>query len=66
VKTAEEERAAIVAYLRETEAIHKNWAKFYGTTKGKHDFHAEACKYAAEAIENGAHLVPHNGERPPA
>jgi|688.fasta_scaffold06132_14 hypothetical protein len=62
---AEQERAAIVAYLRETEIIHKSWAKFYGTTKGKHDWHAEACKYAADAIQNGAHLVPHSGESPP-
>ena len=63
---AEKERAAIVSYLRETEIIHKNWAKFYGTTKGKHDWHAEACKYAADAIEGKAHLAPHSGECPPA
>ena len=65
MNTAEQERAAIVHYLRETEIIHKNWAKFYGTTKGKHDWHAEACKCAADAIQSGAHLVPHSGEHPP-
>lgn len=54
--TDEQERAAVVAWLRETEAIHLRWAKSRGTTRGDHNHHANACRWAAEAIERGEHL----------
>lgn len=54
--SAEEERAAVVAWLRETEAIHLRRAKSRGTTRGEHNHHANACRWAAEAIELGEHL----------
>jgi hypothetical protein len=66
MNAAEQERAAIVAYLRECQANMKGWAEHYGTTKGKYNFHEQSCRYAADAIEEGEHLVPFNGIRPPA
>jgi hypothetical protein len=64
MNTAEQERAAVIAYMRRCQIAHKRWAAFYGTTKGKHDFHAQACHYFAEAISEGAHLIPYDGEEP--
>jgi len=55
--TAEEERAAVVAYLRKCEAIHLRWARSRGTTRGERNYHAAACRYAANAIEAGEHLL---------
>ena len=66
MSSAEQERAAIVAYLRECQANMKSWAEHYGTTKGKYNFHEQSCRYAADAIEEGAHLIPFNGIRVPA
>lgn len=54
---AEAERAAVVAYLRETAEIHLRWARTRGTTRGEHNHHANACRWAAEAIEMGEHLA---------
>jgi len=55
MNTAEQERAAIVAYLRRCQAIHERWSKSKSTSRGAHNYHAQACKYTADAIENGEH-----------
>lgn len=50
------ERNAIVAYLRECEAIHQsNLRDGKNKTASKH--HADACHFAADAIERGEHLI---------
>jgi hypothetical protein len=56
MNTAEQERAAIVAYLRKCQETMKDLAEHYGTTKGKYNFHEQSCRYAADAIEEGEHL----------
>ena len=61
--TPDKERAAIVAYLRECQAIHERWARSKGTSRGAHNHHADACKYAANAIEKGDHWLTEDLER---
>lgn len=53
-QAALDERAAIVVYLRECEAIHQtNLRDGIDKTASKH--HANACHYAARAIEEAEH-----------
>lgn len=49
------EREAIVQYLRECQAIHESRLES-GKHKTASKHHADACKYAAIAIERGDHL----------
>lgn len=53
----DKERAAVVAYLRELQKHHERWARSNGTSRGMHNYHADACKYAADRIEKGAHWM---------
>ena len=53
---AERERAAVVAYLRACEAIHIENANRKGQIQAR-KHHADACRYAADAIERGEHLT---------
>lgn len=57
---AEEERAAIIAYLRET-ANRLDALKDTPGEKTRSRYHAESCRYAADQIEWGAH---HTAEFP--
>ena len=51
---AQEERAQIVQYLRDTQAIHeRHETDGYRPLVSKH--HADSCKWAAEAILRGEH-----------
>ena len=59
----DKERAAVVAYLRECQATHERWARSKGTSRGVHNYHADACKYAANAIEAGEHWFQEGGVR---
>jgi len=59
----DKERAAVVAYLREVQATHERWARSRGTERGVHNYHADACRYAANAIENGEHWFKEGGIR---
>ena len=61
--TADKERAAVVAYLRECQAIHERWAQSKGTAKGAHNHHANACKWAANYIEAGEHWFIEGGKK---
>ena len=62
--TPDKERAAIVAYLRETQAIHEEEARFEKTIKAEDErlTHAYACELAADAIEAGEHWFLKGGE----
>lgn len=59
----EKERAAVVAYLRECQAIHEREARSKGTSRGERNYHADACKYAANAIEKGEHWLTEDLQR---
>lgn len=52
--TAEEERARIVDYLRETADI-LDALVLERVTPMKNRLHAQSCRYAANAIEAGEH-----------
>lgn len=61
--TPDKERAAIVAYLRETKKIHEKNAREERTTKFRDEYlhHAHACELAAYAIEIGEHWFTNGG-----
>ena len=59
----DKERAAVVAYLRECQALHERFARSEGTKKGAHNYHAKACRNAAIAIESGEHWFKQGGVR---
>jgi hypothetical protein len=54
--TAEQERAQIVKYLRETAAIFQGYVD-EGDKPLLHRHHADSCTYAANAIEAGDHWI---------
>ena len=55
-KTAEQERAQVVKYLRETAAIFQGYVD-EGENPLLYRHHADGCTYAAISIEAGDHWI---------
>jgi hypothetical protein len=56
VSVAEKERAQIIKYLRECQRRHEANLEA-GKYKIASKHHADACKYASRAIEDGEHWI---------
>mgnify|MGYP003404804569 FL=1 len=57
--TAEEERAAIVAWLNNCRAEHEKHAHRKGQ-KSARRHHIDACRFISEGIANAEHHKPYN------
>lgn len=55
-KTAKQERAQVVQYLRETAAIFQGYVN-EGDKPLLHRHHVDSCTHAANAIEAGDHWI---------
>lgn len=56
-KTAEQDRAQVVKYLRKTADIFQGYVNA-GDKPLLHSHYANSCTYAANAIERGDHWLP--------
>lgn len=59
----DKERAAVVAYLRECQAMYERWERSKGGDQEAYKHCAIACKLAANEIEKGAHWLTEDLKR---